>query len=99
MDDDRQRIVRALWDHIRALNVENVRNYPSAARVIDAGSDPANVVRAMTVASYEATFNALFLLTGEEDISELAASGAAVGLHEDLLSADPTGNEGRDLVS
>lgn len=65
MDDDRQRVLRALWERIRGLNPENVRNYPSA----------------------------------EEDIQELAASGAAVGLHEDLLSADPTGGEGRDLFA
>lgn len=99
MDDDRQRVLRALWAHIRGLNTENVRNYPSADRAIDAGADPADVVRALTAAAYEATFNALFLLTSEEDIQELAASGAAVGLHEDLLSADPTGDEGRDLFA
>lgn len=53
----------------------------------------------MTAAAYEPTFNALFLLTSEEDIRELAASGALSGLHEDLLSADPTGAEGRDLFT
>ena len=99
MDDDRQRVLRALWAHIRGLNAENVRNYPSADRAITAGADPADLVRAMTAAAYEATFNTLFLLTSEEDIQELAASGAAVGLHEDLLSADPTGDEGRDLFA
>lgn len=99
MDDDRQRVLRALWAHIRGLTPKNVRNYPSADRAIAAGADPADVVQAMTAAAYEATFNALFLLTSEEDIQELAASGAAVGLHEDLLSADPTGGEGRDLFA
>jgi hypothetical protein len=97
MDDDRQRIVQDLWKHIRALHAENVRNYPAAARLIDAGADPADVIRAMSAAAYEATFNTLHVLTSEEDIEELAESGAAQGLHEDLLSADPTGNEGSDL--
>ena len=70
-----------------------MRNYPAAARLIEAGADPADVVRAMSAAAYEATFNTLFVLTGEEDIGELAESDAVQGLHEDLLSADPTGHE------
>ena len=51
----------------------------------------------MTAAAYEAVFGTLFLLTSEEDIAALAESGAALGLHESLLSADPTGLEGADL--
>lgn len=86
-----------LWGVIRGLNTENVRSYPAAARAIDAGADPADVVTAMTAAAYEATFGTLFSLTAEEDISVLADSGVAIGLHEDLLSADPTGLEGADL--
>lgn len=53
----------------------------------------------MTAAAYEATFNTLLVLTGEEDIDTLARSGAIASLHEDLLSADPTGEEGRDLFT
>jgi len=97
MDDVRKWVLRSIWEEIRSLNAENVRNYPSAGRLIDAGADPADVVRAMSTAAYEATFHALFVLTSEEDLEELVRSGAAVGLHEDLLSADPTGNEGSDL--
>jgi hypothetical protein len=97
VDDHRQRIARELWTNIRALDAQNVRNFPAAARAIEAGADPDDVVRAMAAASYEATFNTLFVLTAEEDIAELAESGAAVALHEDLLSADPTGQEGQDL--
>ena len=29
MDDDRQRVLRALWAQHRGLNTENVRNYPA----------------------------------------------------------------------
>ena len=96
-DDNRGRIVRQLWSHIRSLNAENVSNYPAAARAIDSGASPDDVVLTMEAASYEATFRTLFLLTGEEDIVALAESGAAIMLHEDLLSADPTGREGQDL--
>lgn len=97
VDDNRGRIVRQLWTHIRSLDAENVRNYPAAARAIDSGARPDDVVLAMEAASYEATFNTLFLLTGEEDIAALAESGTANMLHEDLLGADPTGREGLDL--
>ncbi len=76
--DDRQRIARDLWTHIRSLNTQNVRKYPAAARAIDGGADPSDVVRAMAAASCEATFNALFVLTAEEDIAALAASGHAM---------------------
>ena len=96
-DDDRLRLVSDLWGVIRGLTTENVREYPAAARAIDAGADSADVVTAMTAAAYEATFGTLFNLTAEEDIQALAASGAALGLHEDLLSADPTGLAGADL--
>jgi hypothetical protein len=95
--DDRERIIAALWTHIRDLDAENIRTYPAAARAIDAGAQPDDIVLAMTAAAYEATFQTLFLLTSEEDLDELSATGAVQGLHEDLLSADPTGDEGSDL--
>ena len=97
MEDERQRIVRELWGNIRGLSPESVGNYEAAARLVAEGADPGELVRAMSVAAYEATFNTLFVLTSEEDIQALAESGAANGLHEDLLSADPTGLEGADL--
>jgi hypothetical protein len=50
-NDDRQRIARDLWTHIRSLNTQNVRQYPAAARAIDGGADPSDVVRAMAAAS------------------------------------------------
>ena len=96
-DEDRARVVRDLWTYIRSFDHENIRNYPAAARAIDSGANPEDVARAMAAASYEATFNVLFVLTAEEDIDALALSGAANMLHEDLLSADPTGREGQDL--
>lgn len=97
VDDDRVRVVRELWTNIRSFDAGNVRNYPAAARAIDSGADPNDLALAMAAASYEATFNTLFVLTGEEDIDALVESGAASMLHEDLLSADPTGQEGQDL--
>jgi hypothetical protein len=97
VDHDRHRILLDLWADIRRLNPETVLNYPAAARAIDAGADPNDVVIAMTAAAYEAVFGTLFRLTAEEDLRALAESGAALGLHEDLLSSDPTGREGADV--
>jgi hypothetical protein len=51
----------------------------------------------MAAGSYDATFNTLFVLTGEEGIEALVESGGANMMHEDLLTADPTGGEGQDL--
>lgn len=99
MEEARQRILDELWDYIRGFGTVNISNYPAAARLLASGADTDDLVRAMSVVAYEATFNALFVLTSEEDIQELANSGTAVGLHEDLLSADPTGNEGSDLFA
>ena len=37
--DDRERIAKELWTYVRALNTQNVRNIPAAARAIDSGAD------------------------------------------------------------
>jgi hypothetical protein len=76
-----------------------VRNFPAAQRAIDSGADPADLVLTMTAAAYEAAFNALYILTGEEDLNEIAPSGALAMLHEDLGSANPTGLECSDLFA
>ena len=98
MGDDRDRLLGEIWSAIRALGPENVRNFPAAARAIADGAAPEDMVLAMTAAAYEAVFSALHLLTGGGDIGVLAESGTVDGLHEDLLSSDPTGREGVDLV-
>ena len=96
-DEDRIRICRELWADIRAVSVDTVTDHPAAARAVEAGADPADVVTAMTAAAYEAVFGTLLRLTSEEDLVALAESGAVTALHEDLLTADPTGQEGADL--
>lgn len=75
-DDDRLRLVSNLWGVIRGLTTENVRNYPAAARAIDAGADPADVVTAMTAAAYEATFNTLFRASPQKRTSMLSQTPA-----------------------
>ena len=117
----RDRLIQQVWRVVRNIDEATVHAYPSAARAIQAGAAPADLVAAMTVASYETAFRLLFLLAAEhaeEGNTEaetgwllaeanLAESGGAVPngnrsldfLHEDLLDADPTGREGRDLFT
>ena len=96
-EQDRERILAALWSDIRSVNAENARQFPAAQRAIDGGAHPEDVATAMAAAAYEATFRTLYILTGEEDLQDLVSSNAAAMLHEDLLTADPTGREGTDL--
>jgi hypothetical protein len=91
--DVRDQLLADVWAEIRAFDAENVRNFPAAGRAIDSGAAPEDLARAMTAAAYEAVFQTLYRLTGEEDVgtSDLGM------LHEDLLRSDPTGLEGNDL--
>lgn len=117
----RDRLIQQVWRVVRNIDEATVHAYPSAARAIQAGAAPPDLVAAMTVASYETAYRLLFLLSAEhaeEGNTEahtgwvlaeasLAESGDAVPngnrsldfLHEDLLDADPTGREGRDLFT
>ena len=72
--DTRGRLLQQVWSEIRCRHKSNVGNYPSAARAIEAGASPKDLVTAMTVASYETAFRLLFLLSAEhaeEDDSEV----------------------------
>jgi hypothetical protein len=111
-------LLRVAWAEILATNAETVRNFPAAARAIDAGASAEDVVTAMQAASYETAFRLLFLLSSEhapEDQPDAAKGWALVpfdlatgrpqiddgevllGVHEDLMEADPTGRGGEDL--
>ncbi len=67
---------------------------------MESGGSPDDLVRSMSAAKYEVVFQVL------SSISDELAEGSGphwtdflVGLHEDLLSADPTGGEGQDLFA
>lgn len=64
-DDLRGRLLGAVWREVRGLNEDNVRSIPAARRAIDSGAAPADVVRAMTAASYEVAFRMLYLFSAE----------------------------------
>jgi hypothetical protein len=71
----RDQLLANVWAEIRAFDAENERNFPAAARAIDSGAAPEDLARAMTAAAYEAVFQTLYLLTGEEDVG---TSGSVV---------------------
>ena len=90
--DTRGRLLQQVWSEIRSHHESTVRNYPCAARAIEAGASPKDLVTAMTAASYETAFRLLFLLSaehaeeGDSEVTigwtlseaELLESGAAV---------------------
>ncbi len=95
--DARERLLSDIWNRIRALTEDNVANYPAAARAVEGGASPTDVVRAMSAASYELAFEVLSLVSEEATAFEAHGSDTFLGLQEDLLMADPTGREGSDL--
>lgn len=91
----RDALLQSAWEAIRGWTPENVGNVPAAARAVAAGADPGDVATALTAAGYEA----VFALVEALDVSEVFPDEELQGLHEDLLSADPTGREGEDFFS
>lgn len=61
----RESLLRSTWREILATTPDNVRNFPAAARAIDAGASVDDVVTAMCAASYETAFRLLYLLSSE----------------------------------
>jgi hypothetical protein len=106
--DPRAELLRLAWSGIRRRRADNVAKLAAAQRAIEAGAPPDDLARAMNAAAYEAVFSLLFALDeGGDPNSESGPPAWAVvqasdgthlaGLHEDVLSADPTGQEGQDL--
>jgi hypothetical protein len=75
--DTRGRLLQQVWSEIRSHHESTVRNHPCAARAIEAGASPKDLVTAMTAASYETAFRLLFLLSAEH--AEEGDSEATIG--------------------
>jgi hypothetical protein len=106
--DPRAELLRLAWSGIRRWRAQNVANLPAAKRAVDAGAAPDDVAVAMNAAAYEAVFSLLFALdegggpNGEPGPAAWSVvrqpDGSPMdGLHEEVLMADPTGEEGQDL--
>ncbi|MEU9912368.1 hypothetical protein [Streptomyces sp. NPDC051001] len=86
---------------------------PAAQRLLAAGADKEDLVRLARAVAYEAVFSTLDELDSGGDVNvsgidagwmvmESGEDGAPTGrvlsgLHEDLLTVDPSGSEGSDL--
>lgn len=107
-DEARSELLRLAWSGVRGWRADNVTNLPAAQRAVEAGAAPHDLALAMSAAAYEAVFSLLCVLDEGGDpngeagppswvVVEPASGFPLDGLHEDVLSADPTGQEGRDL--
>jgi hypothetical protein len=110
VDETRDELLRLTWAQVRGWTPENLMNLPAARRLLEAGASSVDLATAMNAASYEAVFGLLALLDeradpdGESDDDSWAlvdpeSNQSIDGLHEDLLTADPTGQEGQDLFA
>ena len=94
-------------------DIDAIRRLPAARRLLDAGTDPDDLSRALRAAALDAVFAALTRVDAGRDGQAPAGSpgwrlvrtgpdgapdGAPVaGLREELLALDPTGLAGADL--
>jgi hypothetical protein len=92
---------------------EALESVPAAQRLLAAGADRADLVRAMRAAAYEAAFAVLNRVDEGSDrdapddcphwqLAEIGPGGEPTGrfvsgLHEDFLGMEPSGREGADL--
>ncbi|KAB1976806.1 hypothetical protein [Streptomyces triticiradicis] len=86
---------------------------PAAQRLLAAGADPGDLVRLVRAVAYEAVFTTLDELDAGGDVNvpgveagwmvmesdgDGSSTGRALsGLHEDILTMDPSGHDGADL--
>lgn len=85
---------------------------PASRALLDAGVEPETVSKAMCLAAFQAVVGTLWELTGGDEIPDDAPHVALMevdpagrltgrkvaGLHESLLSMDPSGREGADFL-
>ncbi|MET9125431.1 hypothetical protein [Streptomyces sp. NPDC004528] len=92
---------------------DSLDQLPAAQRLRAAGADQEDLVRLVRAVAYEAVFATLYELDagGDVNVSGVQANWVVMescegdsptrramsGLHEDLLSLDPSGREGADL--
>ncbi|MFJ9387675.1 hypothetical protein ACIRON_02560 [Nocardioides sp. NPDC101246] len=103
--------LRRLWPELIQpwRDHDTLRRVPATKKILDAGVDPAVLSAALCSVAYEAVAGTLWELWDQPDdvphgrfveVDEHGnLTGRSVdGLHESLLSLDPSGNDGSDFL-
>lgn len=105
--------LRPVWPQMIDGWRNGITDIPAARRALDAGADPHDLTQLARGVAYETVFAVLCHLADEDRdtdrlpswaLTETSPSGEPTGrrldgLHEDLLTLDPSGREGQDFWS
>ncbi|MET8835100.1 hypothetical protein ABZV78_14455 [Micromonospora sp. NPDC004540] len=109
----RYRFLRPLWPQMIDSWHDGMANIPAARRAVEAGASQGDLTQLARAVAYETVFAMLYHLGADEEASdqlpswalaEITPTGEATGrhldgLHEDLLTLDPSDRDGQDLWS
>ena len=109
----RYRLLRTLWPQMIDEWRNGITNIPAARRALEAGAGQHDLTQLARAVAYETVFAMLCHLADDDQrtdelpswaLSEISPAGEPTGrrldgLHEDLLTLDPSGREGQDLWS
>ncbi|MFF3437782.1 hypothetical protein [Streptosporangium sp. NPDC002721] len=103
-------VLRNIWPEFINSWTNVLNNIPAGARLLTAGADRDDLTTLARAIAYETAFGLLAHLTASEcnhtapgwSLRETTPEGhltgrTVQGLHEDLLSTDPSGRDGQDL--
>ncbi|AGZ40971.1 hypothetical protein [Actinoplanes friuliensis] len=106
----RYRFLHTVWPQMIDSWRDGIDNIPAARRVVDSGAGADDVTQLARAVAYETVFAMLCHLEDGESagalpgwaLNEVGAAGHPTGrrlgtLHEDLLTLDPSGQDGQDL--
>lgn len=107
----RYRFLRTLWPQVIDSWHDGIANVPAARRALEAGASQGDLAQLARAVAYETVFAMLYHLAADEEatgqlpswaLAEIAPTGEPTGrhldgLHEDLLTLDPSGRDGQDL--
>lgn len=110
----RQTFLRRIWtDYIRSWSHENISSYRVADDIITQGVNTDDIIKLAQMVAYETAFGILWLLDSgcepkeggvrgwrlvEIDDQDHPTGRVIDALHESILGADPTNNEGMDFL-
>jgi hypothetical protein len=106
----RYRFLQPVWPQMIDSWRDGINGLPAARRAVDSGASPEDVVQLARAVAYETVFAMLrHLAEGQSaegspgwSLAEVNSAGHLTGraldaLYEDLLTHDPSGQDGQDL--